>query len=114
MNSTAPTAALGLEYEASIERLAELLADKIAKRLESRMPPDVLTAEQIAREYRVSVGWVYAHKLELAGTPVGRGPRPRWRFTREGVESHFRACAETRVSSPAATEEKPPWRRSLV
>jgi hypothetical protein len=72
----------------------ELIADAVAERLTARgIATEYMTAEEIALEHRVGVGWVYAHKLELGAEPLGSGRKPRLRFRRDRVESFFAAAA---------------------
>ena len=74
----------------SIDRIVDALAERLAER---GIASSVMTAEEVATRYRVSVGWVYAHKRDLGAEPLGTGPKPRWRFSTAGVEAYFTAGA---------------------
>ncbi len=57
-----------------LERLAELVATKVAARLTNRMAPErlpepdeLLSVNQVAALLHVSPGWVYRHRKELGG-----------------------------------------------
>lgn len=41
---------------------------------------DWIDAQEVARRFRLSRAWVYAHARQLGAVPIGSGPRPRLRF----------------------------------
>jgi hypothetical protein len=65
-----------------LERLAELVADRIAERLTApaSAPQELLDVKALAKALGVSPTWVYDHAGELGGIKLGRGPKARWRF----------------------------------
>jgi hypothetical protein len=80
----APTAAVRLDNP-SFGAAAEALA---ATPIRSNAPgTDLMTADEVAREYRVKREWVYAHKHELGAQALGSGRKPRLRFRRARVEA---------------------------
>jgi hypothetical protein len=83
--------------ETSIERLADALAARLERR---GIAVDYLSPEDVAREFRVERGWVYAHKRELGAEPLGDGPRPRLRFRRSRVEAFLAAAGDGSGSPP--------------
>ncbi|TMK38205.1 MAG: hypothetical protein E6G56_15535 [Actinobacteria bacterium] len=79
------------DVEAIAQRVAELLGP-------SAETGELVEARQLAAILRVRVGFVYAHKVELGGVPLGDGPRPRWRFDPEVAR---RALAARNQMPPA-------------
>jgi len=80
--------------------LAELLADRIYRRLAMRLlanslpsSGDLLDAAEVARILGCERGWVYEHKAELGAVALGAGTRPRLRFPRASVEAIARSDA---------------------
>jgi hypothetical protein len=72
-----------------LERLADLLAGRLAKRLvptlvaQVRLEPTrpaLVSAAELARLTGMSKRWVYDHSDELGAHRTGTGPRPRLRF----------------------------------
>jgi hypothetical protein len=60
----------------------EAIAERVAQKLRPRQV-GLVTVKQLAIELGVKPPWVYEHKLELGGRPlgpVGKGRKPRWRF----------------------------------
>jgi hypothetical protein len=60
----------------------EAIAERVAQKLRPRQA-GLVTVKQLAMELGVKPPWVYEHKLELGGRPlgpVGKGRKPRWRF----------------------------------
>ncbi len=62
------------QLDGLLERLAELVAAKVAARLTDRAVPErppapdpLLTVDQVAAALGVSRGWVYRHRKELGG-----------------------------------------------
>jgi hypothetical protein len=60
-----------------------------------------LTVSQVARRYRVSRSWVYAHQRELGAMRLGEGPRARLRFDAKAVADAIAAFDRRRVSPEA-------------
>src|SRR5262249_14298156 len=68
----------------------------------SRLRAMVAPAE-LAELLAVSRRFVYEHKLELGGIPLGSGPKPRWRFDVDVAIERLRAltaCSGGRRSQP--------------
>ena len=66
-----------------LERLAELVADRLAARLTETTQTvrhELVDAAAIARLTGLSRDTIYARAVELGGIRVGSGPRPRLRF----------------------------------
>ena len=73
-----------------LERLAELVADRLAERLDGAqaLGPTWLTAAEVAARFRVDRAWVYQHADELGARRLGErgeGRRPRLRFDPQAV-----------------------------
>ena len=62
-----------------------------------------LDSKQVARMVGVSVDWVYRHKEELGGFPIGDGQKPRLRFRMNLVEAGIERRYHTKRSSTAQT-----------
>jgi hypothetical protein len=90
---TASNAATSLRRElppdydkAALDRLADLIADRLAARLGSlpagpgRAEP-LVDAAEIARLHGKTRSWVYEHAGELGAVRLGSGPRPRLGFS---------------------------------
>jgi len=69
-------------------------------------------AKQVARMVGVSVDWVYRHKDELGGFPIGDGPKPRLRFRMDLVEAgierrrHKKQSSTAQISTPRKSRKK--------
>ena len=59
-----------------LARLADLVADRLAERLE----PTLISAAELARRLHVSRDYVYAHRADLGAVRIGAGERPRLMF----------------------------------
>jgi hypothetical protein len=96
---------------ADIERLADALAPRLAEELRAAgHAPTYLTAAGVADRYHLSRRWVYEHKDELGGWPVGDGPKPRWRFDAKTVAEALIARPHS-LTNPAPQPAKPRKRR---
>jgi hypothetical protein len=60
----------------------------------------LVDAAVVAKMLGVRREWVYEHKHELGGRPVGDGPRPRWRFDLDEVTRRY-AELQTPAVAPA-------------
>jgi hypothetical protein len=85
--------AVGDQPAVPLDRLAELVAQRLAPLLAEQLPPDrVLAGEdahrgeglvdihEIARITGMSERWAYAHAREIGGVKAGDTKRARWRF----------------------------------
>lgn len=67
--------------EDQVERLADLVAERIVERLRGLSPErELIDAAEVARRFSVSREYVYDHADDLGGIRMGKGPRSRWRF----------------------------------
>ncbi|MBS1885645.1 MAG: hypothetical protein JSU06_00485 [Actinobacteria bacterium] len=104
MNAAAePVAELRLSAE-SIEALAVRLAEILGGEPTPMADEDgMISAAKVAELWEVRRPWVYQHRDELGGVPLGRGTRPRLRFDP-------RTVAE-RLGAPGARRPRRPDRR---
>ncbi len=61
----------------------DAIAQRVVELLRDGPTPDrtrLLTAHELADLLGVDRGWVYEHREQLGGIPLGEGKRPRWRF----------------------------------
>ena len=92
-------------HPADLELLAELVSERLARRLErAAVPtrPEWLTAAEVAARFGVERDWVYSHRDELGAVPLGEtgeGRRPRLRFDAEAVAERLRARSQGKGSS---------------
>jgi hypothetical protein len=73
----------GYEDDA-LERLADLLAERLAVRLKGQAPArtePLVDAAEIARLHGKTRSWVYEHAGELGAVRLGSGRRPRLGFS---------------------------------
>jgi hypothetical protein len=70
--------------DAALDRLADLLAERLAVRLTGLTPAraeSLVDAAEIARLHGKTRSWVYEHAGELGAVRLGSGPRPRLAFS---------------------------------
>jgi hypothetical protein len=68
----------------ALDRLADLLAERLAVRLSGLTPAraePLADAAEIARLHGKTRSWVYEHAGELGAVRLGSGPRPRLAFS---------------------------------
>ena len=94
-----------------LERLAELVADRLAARLDGagRAPAELVTAAHVAQRFGVCAEWVRGHADELGAIRLGDGPRPRLRFDVATVAKRLAACSQSEGSQ---APDPAPRRRS--
>jgi hypothetical protein len=81
-----------------LERLADLVADRVLARLQAPAPaPSLLTAEQVAQRLGVGRDAVYAMADQLGAKRLGEGPRARLRFDAARVDEALTADAKEPV-----------------
>jgi hypothetical protein len=96
----------------ALDRLADLLADRIAARLTrltigTPAPHEPLVdAAEIARLHGKTRSWVYEHAGELGAVRLGSGPRPRLAFSPTRVAEQLE-----RVDKPVSTPLPEPSQR---
>jgi predicted DNA-binding transcriptional regulator AlpA len=96
-------------HPTDLERLAELIADRLAERLEQPRPLErLLTAAQVAERFGVARSWVYDRAEELGAVRLGAGPRGRLRFDATKVAAALASRDGSKRSQgaavPAATD----------
>lgn len=72
-------------HPADLERLADLVAERLAVALQPNPEPLLLTAQQVADRFGLSAEWVRNNAADLGVLRLGDGPRPRLRFEAEVV-----------------------------
>jgi hypothetical protein len=96
----------------ALDRLADLLAERLAVRLSGLTPAraqPLVDAAEIARLHGKTRSWVYEHAGELGAVRLGSGPRPRLAFSPARVAEQLEP-----VNTPPTTrlpEPGPPRRR---
>ena len=87
-NATIATALSGRDPagydDDALDRLADLLAERLAVRLSALAPTGadpLVDAAEIARLHGKTRSWVYEHAGELGAVRLGSGPRPRLAFS---------------------------------
>jgi len=85
--------------DAQIERLADLLAERLQVSPAPAGPvaARLVSAEALARELGVSRAHVYAHAAELGAIRLGKGPRARLRFDPDAARAAL-ACYVSKQS----------------
>ena len=99
-------------HPADLELLADLVAERLAARLDARSgsaPAELVSAADVARRFGVSAEWVRDHADELRVVRLGDGPRPRLRFDVAKVADRLAACSPSEGSE---TPDPAPRRRS--
>jgi hypothetical protein len=113
--STAASFEGGASYDdATLDRLADLLADRLVVRLGGLMPgrdEPLVDAAEIARLHGKSRSWVYEHAGELGAVRLGSGPRPRLGFSRARVAERLERVDRPATESPPPEPPKPRRRR---
>ena len=103
-STTAATAASRdpAEYDDdALERLADLLAERLALRLGGPTPvwaEPLVDAAAIARLHGKTRSWVYEHAGELGAVRFGSGPRPRLAFSPIRVAEQLESSTSQRRS----------------
>jgi hypothetical protein len=83
--------------DAALDRLADLLAHRLAVRLGGLMPEQsesLVDAAEIARLHCKTRWWVYQHAGELGAVRLGSGPRPRLGFSPARVAAALRKISD--------------------
>lgn len=82
----------------AVEQVAQRVAQLLGHR-DTQRRPELLTADELARELRVERPWIYKHRHMLGGERIGDGPKAPWRFDEDTAT---RALARhRRAQSPA-------------
>jgi hypothetical protein len=97
--------------DAQLERLADLLAPRIADALRGASAAELIDAAEVARRFGVSAEWARDHRAELGAIRLGDGPRPRLRFDPKEVAAVLRRRSES-VRSPDVDLPAPAGERS--
>ena len=103
--------------DAALDRLADLLVDRLAARLGGLMPEQteqLVDATEIARLHGKTRWWVYEHAGELGPVRLGSGPRPRLGFSPARVAVVLRKVSEPEplVPPPRAKPSRERRRRT--
>jgi len=98
--------------DAALDRLADLLAERLAARLKGLTPAaaePLVDAAEIARLHGKTRTWVYEHAGELGAVRLGSGPRPRLAFSPARVAERLQPLNEPTTAS--LPEPSPPRHR---
>jgi hypothetical protein len=102
-----------------LERLVELLADRMVERLAPLLtsgapgqPEGLVDAHEIARRTGRSRWWVYEHAGELGAIRLGHGPRARLGFSPARAEAYLKAAGDLRALASPPPRARPRRRRS--
>jgi hypothetical protein len=96
----------------ALDRLADLLAERLAVRLSGlapALPEPLVDAAEIARLHGKTRTWVYEHAGELGAVRLGSGPRPRLAFSPARVAERLEKVE--RPTTAPLPEASPPRRR---
>jgi hypothetical protein len=86
----------------ALDRLADLIAERLAVRLRGLAPgatEPLVDAAEIARLHGKTRTWVYEHAGELGAVRLGSGPRPRLAFSPTRVAERLE-----KVEKPVAAQ----------
>ena len=101
------------EYDdATLDRLADLLAERLAVRLSGLAPAraeSLVDAAEVARLHGKTRSWVYEHAGELGAVRLGSGPRPRLAFSPARVAEQLKTV--DKLATTPLPEPAPPRRR---
>lgn len=75
-----PPPAGGVLDEAFVEALARRVVELIRNESNPPLARRMVDAATLAAELGIERSWVYAHRHELGGIPLGAGSKPRLRF----------------------------------
>lgn len=97
----------------ALDRLADLLAERLAVRLNGLAPSrsePLVDAAEIARLHGKTRSWVYEHAGELGAVRLGSGPRPRLAFSPARVAERLEKVAKP-ATAPLPENPQPRRRR---
>ncbi len=97
----------------ALDRLADLLAERLAVRLSGLAPAraePLVDAAEIARLHGKTRSWVYEHAGELGAVRLGSGPRPRLAFSPVRVAERLEKVAKP-ATAPLPENPQPRRRR---
>lgn len=95
----------------ALDRLAELIADRVAARLGGLTPghaqaEPLVDADEIARLHGKTRSWVYEHAGELGVVRLGSGPRPRLAFSPTRVAERLEKVDKPTAASLPKTSQR--------
>jgi hypothetical protein len=93
----------------ALDRLADLLAERLAVRLSGLAPArgePLVDAAEIARLHGKTRSWVYEHAGELGAVRLGAGPRPRLAFSPAGVAERLEKVDKPTTAPPPKTSQR--------
>jgi hypothetical protein len=99
--------------EAELERLADMVADKLAARLSGALAPTprLVSPRELADAFGVEVGFVYRHAAGLGGLKLGASRNAPWRFDLALAAEALRQLSE-RPAPPAPAAQRRTRRRA--
>jgi len=95
---------VGRLHPEDIKAIAAAVAVLLATRRERPVEGRLADAEEIARAYGVTAGYVRANAARLGAVRIGDGPRPRLRFDPEIVAERWTARGSGKRSGPRESE----------
>jgi hypothetical protein len=95
-------------HPADLERLADMIASRLAELPVEPPAGELVDAQEVARRVNVAPRWVRDHAAELGAVRVGDGPRPRLRFDPASVAEALTARS---VSKGSPAPDRPVRRR---
>lgn len=93
----------------ALDRLADLLAERLAVRLSGLAPAEaepLVDAAEIARRHGKTRSWVYEHAGELGAVRLGAGPRPRLAFSPARVAERLEKVDKPMTASLPKTSQR--------
>ncbi|MHB1837224.1 MAG: hypothetical protein ACYCXW_19925 [Solirubrobacteraceae bacterium] len=93
----------------ALDRLADLLAERLAVRLSGLAPAraePLVDAAEIARLHGKTRSWVYEHAGELGAVRLGSGPRPRLAFSPARVAERLEKVEEPTPAQLPKTSQR--------
>jgi hypothetical protein len=108
--ATAPSVPEPAGYDDhALDRLADLLAERLAVRLSGLTPAraePLVDAAEIARLHGKTRSWVYEHAGELGAVRLGSGPRPRLAFSPARVAEWLEKVDKPTAASLPKTSQR--------
>jgi hypothetical protein len=94
----------------AIEQIAQRVAQLLRHEPDSidegpSKPPELVDAEELAKRFRLTRGWVYENAALLEAIPLSDGPRPRLRFDPEVVARVLKS--RRRHNKPVPVSDSP-------
>lgn len=90
-----------------VERIAQRVVALLGAAVHETPAPELVSASVVATTLGLSRDYVYAHKHELGGFPLGDGPRPRWLFDLTEARRRLSARSVSERSLEPVSPEPP-------